>query len=342
MEIDVRAADSAECMEWLQTSVPKTVWHHHQRPTENDEICTIVSGQMYKKVLFPEQMLEVLQHVAKIPRAQLEAIECGFQGNVTTKNLCDGPPTAMKGEKLAWLGNVEAGTHDDRAWHPRRREVLSSVRLFTCVPTKIRATGMDSPKATQDVEDGGNSEDSQRMDGFVRCCLRGIKSVVEIIGGQMYKKVLFAEQKLEVLQDAAKSLRKRNKAIEKGRACTSEGRKSCNMPREPKRIEATEKVRAGPLGAGKWRGRGGHARANLATCRVSGSKRPKKSGRKMVRRGRARTSKCRKSCNMPHERIKVIEKVRAGQPGQENGQGQARTSNRSKCRKSCNMLPKPT
>ncbi|KAH9010692.1 hypothetical protein EDB85DRAFT_1901760 [Lactarius pseudohatsudake] len=90
----------ADVQESAQTSVPKTVWHRCQHPTENNEICTIVSGQMYKKVLFLEQMLEVLQHVAKIPREQLEAIERGFQGDVTTKNLCDGPPTAMKGEKF--------------------------------------------------------------------------------------------------------------------------------------------------------------------------------------------------------------------------------------------------
>ncbi|KAH9011649.1 hypothetical protein EDB85DRAFT_1900869 [Lactarius pseudohatsudake] len=349
----------ADVQESAQTSVPKTVWHRRQRPTENDEICTIVSGQMYKKVLFPEQMLEVLQHVAKIPRERLEVIERGFQGDVTTKNLCDGPPTPMKGEKfqkLAWLGNGEAGTHDPcewieaiergvqgdvsfltkglRNWDESPRERIEAIERgvqgdvsfltkglrnwdersngreldwemarsngrepdwemarrartskcrkscnmllkahvngskrssvaskFTCVPTKIRATGMDSPKATQDVEDGGNSEDSQRMDGFVGRCLGGIKSVVEIVGGQMYKKVLFAEQKSEVLQHAAKSLRKRNEAIEKswptgGREMARQGRartsKSCNMLRE--RIEATKKVRQenGEAGAGTY------------------------------------------------------------------------------------------
>ncbi|KAI9440667.1 Piwi domain-containing protein [Lactarius indigo] len=45
------------------------------------EICTIVGGQMYKKVLFPEQMSEVLQHAAKSPRERIEAIERGVQGD---------------------------------------------------------------------------------------------------------------------------------------------------------------------------------------------------------------------------------------------------------------------
>ncbi|KAH9007831.1 hypothetical protein EDB84DRAFT_1447293 [Lactarius hengduanensis] len=284
-------------------------------------------------------MSEVLQHATKSPCEQIEAIECGVQGDVSflTKGLrnWDESPRErieaiehrVQGDR-AGLGNGEACTHEQMSevlQHATEspRERIEAIERG--IQGDVRCCHQcDCPKATQDVEDSGNSEDSQRMDGFVGRCLGEIKSVVEIVGGQMYKKVLFAEQKSEVLQHAAKSLRKRNKAIEK-----------------PERIEATEKVRAGPLGAGKWRGRGGHAQANLATCCVSGSKRPKKSGRKMVRRRRARTSKCRKSCNMPRERIEVIEKVRAGQPGQENGQGRARTSNRSKGRKSCNMLPKP-
>jgi len=38
---------------------------------------------MYKKVLLPEQMSEVLQHVAKNPRERIEAIERGVQGDVS-------------------------------------------------------------------------------------------------------------------------------------------------------------------------------------------------------------------------------------------------------------------
>src|SRR5271170_2094638 len=48
---DLHNCQWADVQESALTLVPKTVWHHHQRPTENDEICTIVSGQMYKKVL---------------------------------------------------------------------------------------------------------------------------------------------------------------------------------------------------------------------------------------------------------------------------------------------------
>ncbi|KAH9003482.1 hypothetical protein EDB86DRAFT_2826614 [Lactarius hatsudake] len=210
MEIDVGVVDSVECMvhepagdEGDLTCVPTKIWPWGwiapKRPRTSKTVGTartrVVSGQMYKKVLFPEQMLEVLQHVAKILRERIESTKRGVQGNVIQ---------AMKGEKLAWLGNSEAGTHDNQAWGPRRCEVLSSAQI-----------GMDSPKATWDVEDSGNSEDLQQIDGFIRRCLRGIKSVVEIIGRQMYKKVLFAEQKLEVLQHAAESLRKRNDVIEK-------------------------------------------------------------------------------------------------------------------------------
>ncbi|KAH9013084.1 hypothetical protein EDB84DRAFT_1444375 [Lactarius hengduanensis] len=136
---------------------------------------------MYKKVLLPEQI----------------AANVGGDGrscNMVPKarNLCDGPLTGMKGEKLAWLGNGErAGLGNGKVGtHEQISEVLQHVAKIprerieaiergiqgdlTCVPTKIRATGMDSPKATQDVKDGGNSEDSQRMDGFVgRCRLKG-------------------------------------------------------------------------------------------------------------------------------------------------------------------------
>ena len=47
------------------------------------EICTIVGGQMFKKVLMPEMMSEVLQHVAKNPRERIEAIERGVNGDVS-------------------------------------------------------------------------------------------------------------------------------------------------------------------------------------------------------------------------------------------------------------------
>lgn len=47
------------------------------------EICTIVGGQMFKKVLMPEMMSEVLQHVAKSPRERIEAIERGVNGDVS-------------------------------------------------------------------------------------------------------------------------------------------------------------------------------------------------------------------------------------------------------------------
>ena len=46
------------------------------------EICTIVGGQMFKKVLMPEMMSEVLQHVTKNPRERIEAIERGVNGDV--------------------------------------------------------------------------------------------------------------------------------------------------------------------------------------------------------------------------------------------------------------------
>lgn len=47
------------------------------------EICTIVGGQMFKKVLMPEMMAEVLQHVTRNPRERIEAIERGVNGEVS-------------------------------------------------------------------------------------------------------------------------------------------------------------------------------------------------------------------------------------------------------------------
>ncbi|KAH9007511.1 hypothetical protein EDB83DRAFT_2323721 [Lactarius deliciosus] len=175
-----------------------------------------------------------------------------------------------------------------------------------CVPTKIWATGMDSPKAIRDVKDGGNSEDSQRMDGFIRCCLGGIKSVVIVkwnlpemqtvashalarrssLGGhtRMYKKVLFQEQKSEVLQLAAKSPYERIEKVRVGQPGVRQGwARTCCQKQKP----------VSELGS---------------------------QGRKMVRQGWACTSKCRKSCKMPCERIEVTEKVRVGQPGQGIGE----------------------
>jgi eukaryotic translation initiation factor 2C len=46
------------------------------------EICTIVGGQMFKKVLMPDQMAEVLKHVARSPRERIEAIERGVNSDV--------------------------------------------------------------------------------------------------------------------------------------------------------------------------------------------------------------------------------------------------------------------
>jgi hypothetical protein len=47
------------------------------------EVCTIVGGQMFKKVLMPEMMSEVLQHVTKNPRERIEAIERGVDSDVS-------------------------------------------------------------------------------------------------------------------------------------------------------------------------------------------------------------------------------------------------------------------
>jgi eukaryotic translation initiation factor 2C len=47
------------------------------------EVCTIVGGQMFKKVLMPEMMSEVLQHVTKNPRERIEAIERGVSSDVS-------------------------------------------------------------------------------------------------------------------------------------------------------------------------------------------------------------------------------------------------------------------
>ncbi|KAH8984579.1 hypothetical protein EDB86DRAFT_2833500 [Lactarius hatsudake] len=224
MEIDVGVVDSVECMvhkptgdEGDLTCVPTKIWPWGwiapKRPGTSKMVgaarTCVISGQMYKKVLFLEQMSEVLQRVAKIPRERIESIERGVQGNVIQGNV-----TFLSDKELVrslrWptdsneRGKVSLAGKHNQAWGPRQCEVLSSAQI-----------GMDSPKATWDVEDSGNSEDLQRMDSFIRRCLRGIKSVVEIIGGQMYKKVLFAEQKLEVLKHAAESLRKQNDVIEK-------------------------------------------------------------------------------------------------------------------------------
>ena len=47
------------------------------------EVCTIVGGQMFKKVLMPEMMSEVLQHVTRNPRERIEAIERGVNSDVS-------------------------------------------------------------------------------------------------------------------------------------------------------------------------------------------------------------------------------------------------------------------
>jgi eukaryotic translation initiation factor 2C len=49
------------------------------------EVCTIVGGQMFKKVLRPEHMSEVLQHVTRSPRERIEAIERGVNGDVSSR-----------------------------------------------------------------------------------------------------------------------------------------------------------------------------------------------------------------------------------------------------------------
>jgi hypothetical protein len=49
------------------------------------EVCTIVGGQMFKKVLMPEHMAEVLQHVTRSPRERIEAIERGVNGDVSSR-----------------------------------------------------------------------------------------------------------------------------------------------------------------------------------------------------------------------------------------------------------------
>ncbi|KAH9983910.1 Piwi domain-containing protein [Russula compacta] len=54
------------------------VQHHTIVPAE---ICTIVGGQTFKKVLMPEMMSEVLQHVTRNPRERIEAIERGVSGD---------------------------------------------------------------------------------------------------------------------------------------------------------------------------------------------------------------------------------------------------------------------
>ena len=51
------------------------------------EICTIVGGQMFKKVLMPEQMSEMLQHVSRSPRERIEAIERGVNSDVSSHVL---------------------------------------------------------------------------------------------------------------------------------------------------------------------------------------------------------------------------------------------------------------
>ncbi len=47
------------------------------------EVCTIVGGQMFKKVLMPEMTSEVLQHVTKNPRERIDAIERGVNSDVS-------------------------------------------------------------------------------------------------------------------------------------------------------------------------------------------------------------------------------------------------------------------
>ena len=51
------------------------------------EVCTIVGGQMFRKVLLPEMMAEVLQHVTKNPRERIDAIERGVNSDVSDLTL---------------------------------------------------------------------------------------------------------------------------------------------------------------------------------------------------------------------------------------------------------------
>lgn len=51
------------------------------------EVCTIVGGQMFRKVLMPEMMAEVLQHVTKNPRERIDAIERGVNSDVSDLTL---------------------------------------------------------------------------------------------------------------------------------------------------------------------------------------------------------------------------------------------------------------
>jgi hypothetical protein len=48
------------------------------------EICTIMGGQMFKKVLRPEQMSEMLQHISRSPRERIETIERGVNSDVSS------------------------------------------------------------------------------------------------------------------------------------------------------------------------------------------------------------------------------------------------------------------
>ncbi|KAH9167484.1 Piwi-domain-containing protein [Lactarius sanguifluus] len=170
------------------------------------EICTIVGGQMYKKVLFPEQMSEVLQHATRSPRERIEAIERGVQGDFldyknspffsqigmqvdvrpmeTAARLLQPPDIQYNGSiaDLSVQAEKQTGTHG--VWNVVRRQFFKPAHrsLWTVVSF-----------ATQSFPLGDVEQSVMRLK---QCCER-LGMGAEVVGGRVASAAGGVERALE-------------------------------------------------------------------------------------------------------------------------------------------------
>ncbi|KAI0292287.1 Piwi domain-containing protein [Russula brevipes] len=170
------------------------------------EICTIVGGQMFKKVLMPEMMSEVLQHVTKNPRERIEAIERGVNGEFldyknspffsqigmqvdlrpmeTPARLLQPPDIQYQGSIVYLSAQAEKQTGTHGAWNVVRRQ------FFRPAPRSLWAVVSFAPQnfPLSDVEQTANR--------LRQCCERlGIAS--EFAGGRAASAAGGVERALE-------------------------------------------------------------------------------------------------------------------------------------------------
>jgi len=170
------------------------------------EICTIVGGQMFKKVLMPEMMSEVLQHVTKNPRERIDAIERGVKGDFldyknspffsqigmevdlrpmeTAARLLQPPDIQYQGSvvDLSTQAERQPGTHG--AWNVVRRQ------FFRPAPRSLWTVVSFAPQnfPLSDVE--------QSVNRLKQCCEK-LGMAVEIAGGRAASAAGGVERALE-------------------------------------------------------------------------------------------------------------------------------------------------